>query len=36
MTDKAGIGSRAASVAMKRIMKEWKDMSNKKQMLVYA
>lgn len=31
-----GTGTRAASVAMKRIMKECKDMQAKKQMFVYA
>jgi len=36
MVDGAGKGSRAASVAMKRIMKECKDMQSKKQMFVYA
>ena len=32
----AGVGSKAASVAMKRIMKECKDMQSKKQMFIYA
>jgi hypothetical protein len=36
MVDQAGLGTRAASVAMKRIMKECKDMQAKKQMFVYA
>ena len=36
MVDSAGIGTRAASVAMKRIMKECKDMQAKKQMFIYA
>ena len=31
-----GQGTKAASVAMKRIMKECKDMQSKKQMFVYA
>jgi hypothetical protein len=31
-----GTGTRAASVAMKRIMKECRDMQSKKQMFVYA
>ena len=32
----AGVGTKAASVAMKRIMKECKDMQSKKQMFIYA
>ena len=36
MSDRASAGSKAASVAMRRVMKEWKDMQSKKQMLIYA
>jgi hypothetical protein len=36
MLMEAGEGTKAASVAMMRIIKEYKDIQSKKQMLIYA